>query len=199
MKTNCFNTPVIILFLLPACSVQEKVITADDLSEGRLVVIGLVEYDFTHLDNKKIKGIELFFDSKQEHSDFALSEKYLPDEADKKYQFICKIGSVGEYELCCNKNTSYTPETNNLLTLMGQQRSENPADKNTLQKYDLNGGKIINIGKIVVTYSGGTVENGSTKYSYSFQTVGNDTIALHAFKLSYPLIFEKFRNDIYSF
>jgi hypothetical protein len=199
MKNGLLNMTFAIIFLFQCCSAQKKVITSDDLSEDKVLLIGLVEYDFSQLKNKKIRGIDLFIDSKQKFSDFALSGKYFPDEYDKRYQFISKIGYKGEYELCYNRNSSYTPETDHLLTLMDQQRNAASSERKTLQRYSINDGKIINLGKVIVKYSGGTVEEGSTKYFYSFHSVDNDTTALHAFKQSYPLLFDKCKNEIYSF
>lgn len=199
MKKNCLNIILMTSFLFLCCTGQKNVITVNDLSEDKIIIIGLIEQDYAELKEKKIKGIELFMDSKEEFADFALSGKYIPDGVDKRYQFISIIGNKGEYDLCYNKRSSYTPETDNLLLLMDQQKSVSSTSKKTLQKYSLNDGKIINIGKVVVKYTGGTVEGGSTRYYYSFQSIGHDTTALHAFKQSYPLIFDKCRNDVYFF
>jgi hypothetical protein len=199
MKKSCLNIIIVTPFLLLCCSGQKKIITVNDLSEDKIIIIGLIEQDYSQLKEKKIKGIELYINSKQEFSDFTLSEKYIPDEYDKRYQFIGKIGYKGDYELCYNKIASYTPETDNLLILMDQPKSVSSPSKKTLQKYSINDGKIINIGKVIVKYTGGSVEGGSTRYYYSFRSIGNDTTAMHAFKQSYPLIFDKYKNDVYSF
>jgi hypothetical protein len=185
--------------LILSCSPQKKVITVNDVTDDKIIIIGLIESDYSQLKNNKIRGIDLFIDSKQDISDFILSDKYLPNENAKKFQFISKIGKKGDYELYYNYNPSYSPESNNLLTLMDQQRNASANDRRILSEYTLNDGKIINVGKITVNYNGGNTDGGSIKYSYSFDSDDNDTVAMNAFKLSYPEIYNKYKNEVYVF
>jgi hypothetical protein len=198
MKKTFLHFIILGFSIFISCSTQKKVLTVDDLSSDKILIIGLIEDDYTQLKHKNIKGVELIVDSKQDYSDFRLSNKYLPKAYAKKYKFICKIGNRGDYKLSY-KNRPETPETDRLLTVMDHQRNENSDIENTLLKYSIKDGKIIDIGKLTVRYFGGNTETGSIKYSYSFHMDDNDTTAVHAFKQSYPIIYEKYKNDIYIF
>jgi hypothetical protein len=187
---------IVVMTLMISCSVKKDIASLDeDLSKGKIIIIGTVEFDYSQLKSKKIKGLDLFLESEENSKNFYLSEKYAPNESLKNYQFISKVGMKGDYQLNYQQNMS-SSETESLVSLMDMDRNMKTTTKNTLQKYELNDCKIINIGKIVVCYSGGNVIDGNISYSYSFYSVGGDTLALHAFKESYPLVYESCRNDI---
>jgi len=195
---NWYFSIVIMIFFM-SCAANKSVRSLNELSGDKLVIVGLVEYDYTQLDNKNINGIELLFDSEGKNMNFQLSKKYLPRERLKEYDYIKIIGDKGFYDLYYKQKKASSSETDNLLSLMDMERNTGLASNNILQRYALNDGKIMNIGKIVVRYSGGNVESGNISYSYSFHSFGGDTLALHAFKDSYPLIYSKYKNDIYFF
>jgi hypothetical protein len=181
---------------LISCSVKKDIASLDkELSKGKIIIIGTVEFDYSQLKSKKIKGLDLFLESEEGSKNFYLSEKYLPNESLKNYQFISKVGKKGDYQLNYQQNMS-SSETESLVSLMDMDRNMKTTKTHTLQKYELNDCKIINIGKIVVCYTGGTVIDGNISYSYSFYSLGDDTLALHAFKESYPLVFESCRNEL---
>jgi hypothetical protein len=187
---------IIVMTLMISCSVKKGIVSLDEeLSKGKIIIIGTVEFDYSQLKSKRIKGIDLFLESEEGSKNFYLSEKYFPNESLKNYQFISKVGNKGDYQLNYQQNMSST-ETESLVTLMDMDRNMKTTTKNTLQKYELNDCKIINIGKIIVCYSGGNVIDGNISYSYSFISSGIDTLALHAFKESYPLVHESCQNDI---
>ncbi|NJK85339.1 MAG: hypothetical protein HC906_04595 [Bacteroidales bacterium] len=192
--------PIIIFefSILMGCSVNKRALTDTDLQTDKVIIIGLIEFDYSQLKNKEIRGIDLFIESDQEFSDFSLSKKYLPKRNLRDYKFISKLGEKGDYELLY-KNYSETPETDILLTVMDIQRAENSDSKKSLLRYTINDGKVINIGKVVVKYIGGDIDYGSIKYSYKFQLDDNDTTVLYAFRQTYPMIYEKYKNDIYVF
>jgi len=200
MKTYYFLIPLAFSLIFMSCSAKKSIITVDDLSGDKMLIIGVIEYDYSQLENKKkIRGIELFIDSKEKFSDFELPESYLSSENFIKQQFISTIGNRGDYELCLKKGVSNSAESDNLLTNLDMERSMATTSNNIIQKYTLNDGKIINIGKLVVKYTGGTMENSRITYSYSFHSVNNDTLALYAFKQTYPLIYNKYKGEMYVF
>jgi hypothetical protein len=202
MKNYLLNTGlqfIIVMIVMVNCSVKKDIVLLDEeLSKGKIIIIGTVEFDYSQLSDKKIKGIDLFLESEEVSKNFYLSEKYFPIKSFKNYQFIAKVGKKGDYQLNYQQNMS-SSETENLVSLMDMDRNMQASTKHTLQKYTLNDCKIINIGKIVVCYTGGNVIDGKISYSYSFNSFGGDTLALHAFKESYPLVYESCQNDICSF
>jgi hypothetical protein len=199
MKMNQFNFILAAVLLFCGCSVNKGTITLDDLSGDKMLIIGVVEYDYSQLENKSISGIELFIESNERYSTFKLSKNYLLDRKFKKQEFLTAIGNWGNYELCFKKSTTNSPESDNLLSVLDMERSPNSMQSNALQKYTINDGKIINIGKLIVKYSGGIKDDSRISYSYSFHTISYDTIAIYAFKQTYPGIYEKYKNEIYSF
>ena len=182
-----------------SCAVKKGLISIDDLSGDKLLIIGIFEFDYTQLENKNINGIDLFIESEKKVSDFRLSKKYLPEERFKKYNFVSIIGDTGVYELCSHQNIAYAPETDNIKSLLDMERNMTSLEKKILKRYLLYGGKIINIGKFSVKYEGGTMENGNISYTCNFHLVTSDTIALSAFKGTYPQIYERYKNEIYVF
>ena len=199
MKMNQFIIILAAALLFCGCSVNKGTITLDDLSGDKMLIIGVVEYDFSQLENKSISGIELYIESNEKTSTFKMPDDYLKDEKVKKQEFITTIGKWGNYELCFKKSTTNSPETDNLLSVLDMERSPNSIQSNVLQKYTLNDGKIINIGKLIVKYSGGVKEDSRISYSYSFHTISYDTVAIYAFKQAYPEIYDKYKNEIYIF
>jgi hypothetical protein len=133
-----------------------------------------------------------------EYSNFKMPNRYLPNEKAKKYEFITIVGKMGDYELFY-KNQAATPQADNLLTLMDHQRNMNVSNSSSLIKYTFNDGKIISLGKLIVKYTGGNIETGSIKYSYSFKIDDSDTTALSVFRKTDPLTYSQFQNNIYIF
>jgi len=200
-KYSFYYTMQFIVFstVIINCSVKKDIVSlSEELSNEKIIIVGTIEFDYSQLKNKKIKGIDLFLESEESSKNFYLSNKYFPIEKMKYYQFISKIGEKGNYELNYQPNVG-SSETGSLVSLMDMERNMKTTTKNTFQKYTLNDCKLINIGKIVVCYTGGDVNDGNISYYYSFYSSGNDTLALHAFKESYPQVYESCRNDICAF
>jgi hypothetical protein len=78
-------------------------------------------------------------------------------------------------------------------------RSMTSPEKKIIEKYIFTDCKIVNLGKITVHYTGGNTKDGKITYSYSFSTQYEDTSALHAFRETYPKVYNSSNNDIYSF
>ena len=173
-------------------------IAEDDLSGNNFVILGIVEYDYTQLENKNLKGLHIFIDSEEKHSDIKLPKRYLQNDRRIKQKYIGLVGNYGIYWLSVMQDVS-SDESDNLLALMNAYRNQQSFDKRALQEYCVESGKIINIGKFVVKYQGGKVIDGKINYTYSFQTDSNDTLALGVFRKTNPSLYKKYSNDVYMF
>jgi hypothetical protein len=182
-----------------SCATHKDILSIGDLSGDQVVIIGLIEFDYSHLENKIIQGIDVYIESGEKCRDIRLNRNYLPNETYKDFNFIGKIGHYGVYELHVKKSVNYTPDTDNLLTVMDMERNISSTQTNTLFQFKLYEGKVINIGKFIIQYKGGTIDSGKINYSYELKTVGNDTTALYAFSQAYPEIYETYKNEIYFF
>lgn len=187
---------LIIYFL--SCSTNKYVISDNDIRDNRVIILGVVEYDFTQMENKNIKGLDIFLDSNDKILNFKLPNNFLQNDRIIKQYFISSIVNFGNFRLCYRRNVS-SSESDNLLTLMNAYRNNNTSEKIALQEYSINAGKIVNIGKLIVKYQGGKVNSGNINYSFSFQFNNNDTLALHAFKKTYSSIYKKFSDELYMF
>jgi hypothetical protein len=199
MKNYLIYSIIIFTTILIGCTANKGIITTNNLTDKSVLIIGLVEYDYTGLKNKGIGGINLYVDSKGYFSDFKLHESYPSSDRLKQYEFISTYGDMGSYNLCFKNKLSNSTESGNLLTLMDMEQSPETLNKMILYQYSINQRLVLNLGKIIVKYQGGTMDNGSIKYTYSFETAENDTLALSAFKTAYPDIYEEYKNEIYDF
>jgi len=198
MKTNYFYISIISVLCLLSCSANKNMIAEDDLSGNNFVMLGIVEYDYTLLENKNLKGLHIFIDSEKKHSDIKLPKRYLQNDRRIKQKYIGLVGNYGIYWLSVMQDVS-SDESDNLLALMNAYRNQQSFDKRALQEYCVESGKIINIGKFVVKYQGGKVIDGKINYTYSFQTDSNDTLALGVFRKTNPSLYKKYSNDVYMF
>jgi len=198
MKTNYFYISIITVICVWSCAVNKYMISDNDLSGNTFVIIGVVEYDYTRLENKNLKGLHIFVDSEEKHSDIKLPKRYLQNDRLIKQKYIGLVGSYGIYTLSVMQDAS-SNESDNLLALMNAYRNQQSSDKRALQEYCIESGKIINIGKIVVQYHGGKVIDGKINYTYSFQTNSNDTLALFVFKETNPSLYKKYSDDVFMF
>jgi hypothetical protein len=199
MKNSLIYTALILIPFLMSCAANKAIITVNDITDETALIIGVIEYDYSGLKQKTISGVDLFIDSKEDYSDFMLQEEYSTSDKLKRLEFISTYGKKGLYGLCYKSKYSNSSETGNLLTLLDMEQNPTTLDKYVLYKYTINKGLILNIGKVIVKYQGGTTENGNIKYTYSFETVEDDTLALSAFKATYPEIYEKYKSEIYDF
>ena len=198
MKTNYFCISIISVLCLLSCSANKNMIAEDDLSGNNFVILGIVEYDYTQLENKNLKGLHIFIDSEEKHSDIKLPKRYLQNDRRIKQKYIGLVGNYGIYWLSVMQDVS-SDESDNLLALMNAYRNQQSFDKRALQEYCIESGKIINIGKFVVKYQGGKVIDGKINYTYSFQTDSNDTLALGVFRKTNPSLYKKYSNEVYMF
>lgn len=198
MKTNYFCISIISVLCLLSCSANKNIIAEDDLSGNNFVILGIVEYDYTQLENKNLKGLHIFIDSEEKHSDIKLPKRYLQNDRRIKQKYIGLVGNYGIYWLSVMQDVS-SDESDNLLALMNAYRNQQSFDKRALQEYCIESGKIINIGKFVVKYQGGKVIDGKINYTYSFQTDSNDTLALGVFRKTNPSLYKKYSNEVYMF
>jgi len=198
MKTNYFCISIISVLCLLSCSANKNIIAEDDLSGNNFVILGIVEYDYTQLENKNLKGLHIFIDSEEKHSDIKLPKRYLQNDRRIKQKYIGLVGNYGIYWLSVMQDVS-SDESDNLLALMNAYRNQQSFDKRALQEYCVESGKIINIGKFVVKYQGGKVIDGKINYTYSFQTDSNDTLALGVFRKTNPSLYKKYSNEVYMF
>ena len=198
MKTNYFYISIICVLCLLSCSANKNMIAEDDLSGNNFVILGIVEYDYTQLENKNLKGLHIFIDSEEKHSDIKLPKRYLQNDRRIKQKYIGLVGNYGIYWLSVMQDVS-SDESDNLLALMNAYRNQQSFDKRALQEYCVESGKIINIGKFVVKYQGGKVIDGKINYTYSFQTDSNDTLALGVFRKTNPSLYKKYSNEVYMF
>ena len=197
MKLIFLRLLILVSFFFMSCAVKKGVITIDDLSAEKILIIGVIEYDYSQLEKISSTDLELSVKSKKEVSDFKLPEKYLPDEQFKKYNFISIIGDTGVYELCLAQHRISTSETDDFLNLMDIDRDLTSTKENTLKKLSLYRGKIINLGKIIVKLKSDNVKESNTSYTYTVRSVDSDTVAIYAFKETYPLIYHRYQNDVY--
>jgi len=173
-------------------------ISDNELSDNKVVILGVVEYDYTLLENKNLKGLNIFLDSEEKHSDIKLPKICLQNDSQSKQEFISLIGNYCIYRLSKVQDVS-SNESDNLLTLMNAYRNQQSFDIRAIQEYSIESGKIINIGKIIVKYHGGKVINGKINYTYSFQTDNNDTLALCVFRETNPTLYNKYSNEVFMF
>jgi hypothetical protein len=187
---------VILFMLLNCCSANKDLLLVNNLPDDEVIILGTFEYDYSQLTSKNIRGLDLYLNSEEKVEDFNIPRKYLPKGSYKYYRFLSKVGKKGNFDLYYKPRDVYS-ETNNLLNLMELERNNLPTPrKNILHSYSLNECKIVNIGKVVVYYSGGYTMDGKISYSYTFSTFYGDTTALHAFRESYPEIYQKYTNEI---
>jgi len=173
-------------------------ISDNDLSGNKVVILGVIEYDFTQLENKNLKGLNIFLDSKEKHTEIKLPKISLQNDRQIKQKFICLIGNYGIYRLSEIQDIS-SNESDNLLALMNAYRNQQSSDERAILEYCIESGKIINIGKLVVKYQGGKVIDGKMNYTYSFKINSNDTLALCVFKETNPSLYKKYSNDVFMF
>lgn len=181
--------------LFISCISGKKVISTDDLPDDKILIVGLVEYDYTSLESSNINGVEVCLDSEEDHRDFYISKQFLPRNRYRKFKFISIIGDTGIYELNCKYEEPSSASNSLLLEKKVEELKDNFVKKH--QKYIFNEGKIISIGKILVKYTGGNIDNNSINYSYSLYTMANDSLALIALRESYPEIYSKYKNEIF--
>jgi len=198
MKNRYFFISAVSALYLLGCTTSRYIISDKDVKGDKAIIVGMVEYDFSQLENKNIKGVSLFLDSQDKLKHINLPEDHLKNDRLIKQQFICSAADYGNINLCYKPGLSST-ETNNLMTLMNAEKVPAASSKIELQEYSINGGKIINIGKLVVNYQGGKVVDGKINYSYTFQTNYGDTSALSVFKQTYPSWYASFSNEIFRF
>ncbi|MCK9206744.1 MAG: hypothetical protein M0P66_06495 [Salinivirgaceae bacterium] len=199
MEPSKLNAVLVSLLILAGCATKKMTLNNESLPENQLVIIGMVEYDFSALKNKTIKGIQMYFKTDETHNPLELPAQYLPVQNRRKYEFIALTGNQGTYDLCFRRNPSSGAESGMLLTQLKLERNDSSQSSDCIQKYALNEGKIINLGKIIVTYHGGEIQDSKIQYSYSFSTHGTDSTALKAFKETYPVLYEKYQNELYYF
>ncbi len=198
MRTNYFYISIISVICMLSCSANKYMISDIDLSGNQVVILGVVEYDYTQLENKNLKGINIYLDSKEKHSDIKLPKKSLQYDRQIKQEFICLIGNYGIYRVSKIQDVS-SDESDKLLALMNAYRNPQSSDKRAIQEYCIESGKIINIGKLVVKYQDGKIIDGKLNYSYSFQANSNDTLALCVFKETNPSLYKKYADDVFMF
>ncbi len=186
---------VSLLFFL-SCAVKKGMLSIDEIPTEKIVLIGVIEYDYTQLENTAAAGIELFIESEEEFSNFKISKKYLPNEQFKKYQFIGIIGDTGIYNICLEGNRTSTYETNEVLNLKDKNGNLKTLDVNLLNRLMIYDGKIISFGKIIAKFKSGNGEESENNYTCNVNSTDEDTIALYAFKKTYPLIYDKYQNDL---
>jgi hypothetical protein len=189
---------VILLIVTYSCSVNKDIVLVNNLPDDKVIIVGTLEYDYSQLKSKNIRGVDLYLVSEEKAEDFKLPGKYLPKGSYKYFQFLSKTGKKGNFELYCKPREVYS-ETNNLLNLMNMERSMYSPEKKVLEKYIFNDCKIVNLGKITVHYSGGNTMDGKISYSYTFSTLYEDTTALHAFRESFPKAYDNCKNEICTF
>jgi len=190
--------PVFLSIILSAgCGSTRKISDIIMLNDHEVIIIGLVEYDYSEMENHQITGVNLSLDSKAKHSRLPIPKEYLPKERLKKFEFISFVGDTGTYDLNCRHNavsgTYSNPITENSFDV------EDNGILERYRRYGVHDGKIIYLGKTLVKYTGGNVVNRRIKYEYDFYPVFTDTIALHAFRVSYPDLFNMYANEIIGF
>ena len=191
------STAIIVLSLFfMSCAVKKGMISIDDLSPEKILLIGVIEYDYTQLENTSAAGIELFIESEEEFSNFNISKKYLPNEQFKNYQFIGIMGDTGIYNICLEGNRTSTYETNENLNLKDKNGNLKSLDVNSLNRIMIYDGKIISFGKIIAKFKSGNEEESKNNYTCNITSTDKDTIAIYAFKKTYPLIYNKYQNDL---
>jgi hypothetical protein len=195
LKIIRWNIFVILLIGSNSCSVNKELMTVNNLPDDKVIIIGTLEFDYSQLKSKNIRGIDLYLVSEEKAEDFKLPGKYLPKGSYKYYQFLSKTGKKGSFDLYYKPREVYS-ETNSLLTLMDLDRSMSSPEKKIIEKYIFKDCKIANLGKITVHYSGGNTMDGKISYSYTFSTVYGDTTALHAFRESFPKASDTYKNEI---
>lgn len=196
MKTTCYFLSVIGLVCLLSCTANKYVISDSDLSNDKVLVLGVVEYDYSQLENKNLNGLSVILDSDGRNLDVQLPEMILQNNGLIRQELISSIGNYGVYSLFNEPNVAM--ESDNIFTVVKTNKSLDAPSRNVIREYDIENGKIVNIGKVVVKYTGGKVVDGKIIYSYSFKTNCKDTLALHVFKESNPMVFEKYANEVLS-
>lgn len=194
----------IILLILMSFFVLNNVYCSKDdknkkteLAKGEVLILGLVEYDFSELENKNISGILLYIDTKGKLSYLKFPNSSLPKNKYKQYDFISVKGKGGDYALEYKKNNKHSSETENLLSVMDMEKDPSSRESSTLQNYKFKSGNIINLGKITIKYIGGQAEDGRIKYSYTIEHNKQDTMMLDLLKNQYPEIYTNHQDDIY--
>ena len=62
------TTIIVLSIFLMSCAVKKGMISIDDLSPEKILLIGVIEYDYTQLENTSAADIELFIESEEEFS-----------------------------------------------------------------------------------------------------------------------------------
>ena len=62
------TTIIVLSIFLMSCAVKKGMISIDDLSPEKILLIGVIEYDYTQLENTSASDIELFIESEEEFS-----------------------------------------------------------------------------------------------------------------------------------
>lgn len=167
----------------------------EKLQDDQVLILGLIEYDYSQLENHNITGIILSVDSDTKCSDFYLSRNALPRDRNKMYKFIAVSGDTGTYKLNICYDAPFNNSTNPITEANVNKDGFSVLD--VYREYTFGESKILDIGKISVQYTGGQIINNRIDYDYTIHTLfTDDTLALHAFKKTYPDLFHKYRNDI---
>lgn len=169
------------------------------VSKDEVLILGLIEYDFSELENKNISGIMLYMDTKGKLSMLKFPRGYLPKGKQKQYDFISVIGKRGKFSLKYKKNNIHSSETENLLSVLDLEKDPSGRESSILQKYDFKDGNIINLGKISIKYIGGKAEDGRIKYKYTVDHDKKDTLMLGLLEKEYPNVYNTYKNEIYDF
>lgn len=187
-------------FLIQSCSLLHVTPTVEDISNGKVLVIGLIEHDYSELLNKKITGIDVYLGTDNFYKKFVFPNPDIENSNDKSYNFIHTIGERGNYELFYFREGFGDNVDDNLLSTIEKERIEGEALKVVLHRFDFSNKKIVNIGKVTVKYAGGEQQVyknwGGINYSYSFNIESKDETALNKFKDHYPEIYNTFKNEI---
>lgn len=196
MKTSSFFIAILLLLGLFNCTSSKYVISDQALSDDKVVILGVVEYDYSQLENRDLNGLQVVLDTRGRSLDFHLPEDNLKNNSYIRQQMISTIGKYGTYSLFNEPNLALEPE--DVYSILKSNQILGSPYRRVIRTYDIEKGKIINIGKLTVKFTGGKVIDGKIFYTYSFQSNCSDTLALHVFKETNPMVYEKYANDVLS-
>ncbi|MDC0584250.1 hypothetical protein OAO55_00820 [Bacteroidales bacterium] len=201
MKNKIFLKPIailVLLFVILSCFAEDNETINHSDKKEQVIILCLIEYDLSELENKNIQGVELFLNTERRIKNIRIPRSYQPKEKGKYYKFICTTGKFGKYEVFYRENNIMT-STDHFVGMSGDLKLKYAEQDNTLLRVNASSNGIICIGKLKVKYKGGAKEGGTIDYTYEFEKHYNDTIALHAFCESQPELFEKYKNQVYYF